>query len=369
MKPPKAKKLPSGAWNCRVFVDGTSYSITRDTEKAAVAEAMALRAGIKRENKVENITLRRAIDRYIEDRSDILSPATIRGYRTLQANRFQSIMDTQIIKINTQVVQRAANVDAKMVGPKTIRNAIGLISGVLGYYNIELGKLTLPEPQKQDRQIYTQAELRQLLDGIRNTEVEIVVLLAAWLGLRRSEILGLRWDAIDFENGTLRVSEAVVPDAENKWVSKGTKTAASNRVLNCPRYILDVLERTEKTGERIVNVHPETIRRRMEKVCEKSGVPYIGLHTLRHQNASTMLLLNVPDKYVMERGGWSNITTPKSIYQHTMEEGRDAANKAIDQYFNSLVCTKKCMPKLSPGGIPRRKNPTRFYIKRPKNST
>lgn len=362
MKTPKAEKLPSGAWRCRVFVDGVTYSITKGTEKEAVAAAMAVKAGVKRANKPENITLRNAIDRYIKDRADILSPSTIRGYRTLQNNRFPSLMNMPVSKITTQAVQRAVNADAKTVGAKTIKNALGLVSGVLGYYNIEIGKLTLPELQKVEKQIYTQEELRILLDAIRGTNVEVAVLFAAWLGLRRSEILGLRWDAIDYENGSIRVSEAVVPDENHKMVVKGTKTAASTRSVSCPQYILDVLRRTKRKGERIVTDHPETILRRLSAICERAGIPYIGLHALRHQNASTMLLLNVPDKYVMERGGWSNITTPKSVYQHTMKEGRTAADQAIDKYFNALVGHKKYA--LTPGGIPKRQPPKRFYIKK-----
>ena len=361
MKTPKAEKLSSGAWRVRVYVAGERYSITRATEKEAIAEAMALKAGLKEESKVENIPLTKAIDRYIADRSSILSPSTIRGYRTLQANRLQSIMDMPVAKISTQTVQRAVNVDAKTVSPKTLKNALGLISGVLGYYGVEIGKLTLPEQQKKEKVIYTKEQLRILLDAVRGTDAEIPVLLAAWLGMRRSEILGLRWSAIDFENGVLRIQEAIVPNEQNKMVSKGTKTAASNRAVSCPQYILDVLSRTSRTKDYVVTLHPETILRQMRAICEGVGIPFIGLHALRHQNASTMLLLNVPDKYVMERGGWSNTTTPKAVYQHTMEEGRTAADEAINHYFNSLVSAHKKY-KLSPGGIPRRRQPKKYKI-------
>lgn len=362
MKTPKAKKLPSGQWYCRVRVDGQDVSITRATEKEAIAEAMAVKAGIKRENKAENITLRKAIDRFVQDRHEILSPSTVRGYRGIQRNRFQRLMDMPIAKITTQEVQKAVNQDAKVVGAKTIENALGLLSGVLGYYDISFGKLTLPKKQKSGTQIYTTEEMRILLDAIRGTDVEIVVLLAAWLGLRRSEIWGLRWSSIDYERGCISITEALVPGEDNKFVVKGTKTAASNRVISCPRYILDVFKRTEPKGERVITVHPETIRRHMEDLCNEAGIPYISLHPLRHQNASTMLLLNVPDKYVMERGGWSNITTPKTIYQHTMEEGRVAADQAIDQYFQRLV-DDRGKYKLTPGGVPRRPQPKRFRIK------
>jgi integrase len=344
-------------------MDGKDISITRDTEKEAVAEAMAIKVGIKKENKVENITLRKAIDKYIDDRSSILSPSTVRGYRTLQANRFQGIMDMPIAKLDTRAIQKAVNVDAKAVGAKTLKNAIGLLSGAMGYYGVEIGKLTLPEQQKVEKEIYTTEELRKLLDAIRGTDSEIVVLLAAWLGMRRSEILGLRWTSIDYEKGTVSVTEAIVPGEGHKLTAKGTKTAASKRVVSCPQYILDVFKRTEPKGERVVTAHPATIDRRLNKICNSIDIPYIGLHAMRHQNASTMLLLNVPDKYVMERGGWSNIATPKSIYQHTMDEGRTAADLAIDGYFEKLITRDPVKYKLSPGGIPKRKPPKKFKIK------
>lgn len=160
----------------------------------------------------------------------------------------------------------------------------------------------------------------------------------------------------------MTVKEAVVPDENNKLVSKGTKSAASERVLSCPQYIVDAFKRIDRRGDHIINQHPETIRRKLQTICNNAGIPFIGLHALRHQNGSTMLLLNVPDRYVMERGGWSNIQTPKTIYQHTMTEGRDQATQAIDRYFNALVSRQNY--KLTPGGIPRRKTPKKFRIKR-----
>lgn len=358
MKTPVAKQLSSGNWFCRVRVDGKDIGITRPTEKECIAEAMAVKAGIKQANKIENITLTKAIDKYIEDRAGILSPSTVRGYRCDQRNHLQDLMHMPIAKIDTQAVQKAVNKDATKVSAKTIKNALGLVTGVLGYYNIQIGKLTMPERQKVEKQIYTRDELCKLLDAIRGTDVEVPVLLAAWLGLRRSEILGLRWDAVDYEKGTVAVTEAMVMDENHKLVSKGTKTASSRRTISCPVYILDVLRRTEHKGEHIVMMHPTTISRKFNELCNQVGIPAVGLHALRHQNASTMLLLNVPDKYVMERGGWSNTQTPKTIYQHTMDEGRTAADDAINGYFNEIVGAKKPGPKkykLAKGGLPRAK--------------
>jgi len=67
----------------------------------------------------------------------------------------------------------------------------------------------------------------------------------------------------------------------------------------------------------------------------------VRLHDLRHTMASIGLLLNVGDKYMMERGGWSNTATMKNIYQHTFDDGKNVATTAIDNYFNSLMQHEK----------------------------
>jgi integrase len=345
MKVPKAKQLPSGQWFCRVRVDGQDICITRPTEKAAVAEAMAVKAGMQNAAKPENITFTKAIDKYIRDRDGILSPATIRGYRVIQRNRFSGIMDKPVAKLNQQAIQAAVNEDAKHLSPKTIRNSYGLLTAVLGEYRPELNlsKVKLPQKVEPEKKIWEPEELRRYLDQVRGTAVELPVLLAVWLGLRRSEIIGLRWEDVDFKRGTISIREVLVQDENNVFQAKGTKTVKSRRTLPCPAYILDLISKQDKSGDRIITTPPPTIRNWMTKAAEDAGVPFIGFHALRHQNASIMLSLNIPDKYAMERGGWASNRTMKNIYQHTMDEGKQQAAKAIDGYFDTL--TNKPKPK------------------------
>lgn len=65
----------------------------------------------------------------------------------------------------------------------------------------------------------------------------------------------------------------------------------------------------------------------------------MSFHDLRHMNASIMLALGIPDKYAMERGGWSSDHIMKSVYQHTFTAEREAADEKIDRYFESLLDT------------------------------
>ena len=70
---------------------------------------------------------------------------------------------------------------------------------------------------------------------------------------------------------------------------------------------------------------------------DENGLPHMTFHDLRHLNASVMLQLGIPDKYAMERGGWSTTSTLKSVYQHTFSEEREAVNRKINEYFENIV--------------------------------
>ena len=68
-----------------------------------------------------------------------------------------------------------------------------------------------------------------------------------------------------------------------------------------------------------------------------NNVEHMTFHDLRHLNASTMLALGIPDKYAMERGGWSSPNIMKSVYQHTFSSERDNVDKLIDDFFQKKI--------------------------------
>lgn len=344
MKVPTAKQLPSGAWFCRIRVRGQDIGITKPTEKEAVAEAMAIKAGVMKQprQKVAK-TVNDCIDEYIDARSSILSPATIRGYRTIQRSRMQLLIDLQVDRVTERLVQRSINQDAQQVSPKTVKNTYALLFSALEDQGIHLetNRLNFPQAKRTEKIIYTREQIAQLLQAVRDTDLEITVLLAAWLGLRRSEICGLKWDCVDLENRKIRIDSAIVYGEDFRPVEKGTKTTASTRTLDCPEYLAQVLEAAPRTSEYVVPIQPNTLSRRFDALLKSEGLPHIGLHNLRHTNASVMLAMGVPDKYAMALGGWSTDATMKQVYQHTMQSELQAAATRRDQYFEELVAPKK----------------------------
>lgn len=236
MKTPTARKLPSGSWHCRVRVNGEDVSITAETEKAALAEAMAVKAGIRREASAppDSRSLFDAIDSYILARSAVLSPSTLRGYRIIQKHRFESVMHTPLRRLRDADFQRAVNLDAQRFNAKTIRNSWGFVSSVLSEQCGRTVRVSLPQVVRQERPFLQPEQIPQFLDAIRGTKHELSLLLGLH-GLRTSEILAVQRKDIDMGKGTVSVRGAAVLDEHNTLVQKAeNKNAASRRTIPHP---------------------------------------------------------------------------------------------------------------------------------------
>lgn len=337
----KAKKLPSGNWRVNLFVGFDDNhkrkykSFTSPSKKEAEHAALEYQLTMKSKRNPMNLTVGEAIDKYISLKAPILSPATISGYKKIRKNNFQELMNISLVKLTQEHIQSAVNSDASRLSSKTIRNAHGLLSAVLReYYPDFILRTSLPRPQRKIHNIPSDKDIRLILKAIKGTDIEIPVLLAVWLSLRMSEVRGLKWENV-YEDRIV-INEAIV-DAENFPVVKGTKSYAGTRVIALPRYLKDVLMEKPREGDYVTNLSGQAIYKRFIRLQEKIGVGPYRFHDLRHANASIMLKLGIPDKYAMERGGWSTNSTLKAVYQHTMVNEKEQINAKIDNYFEELM--------------------------------
>jgi Integrase len=201
--------------------------------------------------------------------------------------------------------------------------------------DLDLSKIALPKQTVSNTQTLTPEQIGQLIKIIEGNEVELSILLAVWLGLRRSEIAALEKSDFDSKNKTVSINKALVQNERNEWVIKGTKNSTSTRLLSCPDYIMSRIDNLE--DGRILSLHPNTLYRNLQKECERNGLPKIRFHDLRHCAASIMLLLGIPDKYAMERGGWASKQTMTGRYQHTIDTAAQTFSNSIDDYYYSLL--------------------------------
>lgn len=348
---PRPQLLPSGSWRCLIGYGGKKYSFTAATPEAAHAQAIAAKAAFRQgqasleEAKRGSITLADAIDAYIASRENLLSPSTINGYREIKRNRFHALMGKKVRDIDMMDLQAAVNDDAASVSHKTIKNALGLVASVLGEYkDISIKRIRLPREKKVEHTFLDEKGMVDLFDAIRGSAVEVPILLAMWLGMRRSEILGLCWDCVDFAAKKIHVRRTYIKDKDSGYVLvENTKTKESTRTLDCPDYILSRIAAIspQNAAGRIFTMHPNTIYKTMKSLCKRNEIDFVGVHGLRHTNASVMLSLGIVDKVAMARGGWSTDITMKSVYQHVFADDKKAASILVDTYFSGVAEGKK----------------------------
>lgn len=344
---PTPRELPSGAWRCEVMVNGERISIVDEDPSVAHAKALAIRAGVVEQNEsmaVGRITLENAITQYIEERRGVLSPSTVRSYMETQRNRIKALQKKRIADISEKELQIAISEEAKAGrSAKTIKNDISLAVAVISQYKpINSKKLKYPQRIKTEHAYLDEAQIVDLINACVGDRAEIPILLALWLGMRRSEILGLCWDCVDFESKEIRIERSLVRDETGSYAIKNyPKNESSRRAISCPEYILQKLR--EYPGEREGRVFKTDdtsfIYDRLKIICDREGIPFPGVHGLRHTNASVMLSLGIIDKYAMARGGWSTDHTMKTVYQHLFSGQKQGADAAIDTYFESLLRT------------------------------
>lgn len=339
IKVPSARQLPSGNWFVQLRIDGRSISITEPTERAAVAKAMAIKAGIveTKNTPIGDKTLRQAIDLWIADNEYRLSPSTVRGYITCRDNGFKTLMPMKCGKITDKVVAAAINSECRQYSAKTVVNRWRFIAQVLEWALDQRFEPALPQVVVEPSEFLDQEDLQTFLESIKGTKAEITALLAI-SSLRRSEMAALDWDRgdIDLKNRYIHVRGAVVPDKDHKMVAKKTnKNSTSRRDVPMIEPLYEALSAVENKTGRVVPEHPATMLTRINRACRDAGVPEVGCHGLRHSFASLCHILHVPTAVAMEIGGWSDRATMDKIYTHVSKRTKTSYENAFTDYFKT----------------------------------
>lgn len=339
---PAARQLPSGAWTCRVRVGGRDISVTRPTKAEAQAEAMAVKHGIKAPDTPRvTMTLEEAYKAYVESRDGVISPSTAAGYKRLQRNTFQRLMPMQLSSITSEHIQREISAMTKnKKSPKYIANAEGLLSSVLKQAMPDKHySLHLPAKRKPDLRQPDDKEIGAILTAFHGSPIELPVLMALWMGMRMSEILGARYE--DIEDGRLHICRAVVLDEKNMPVEKdGAKTYAGDRWVDIPDYISKLIASAGRDSGPLVTFSGAAIYKRFVRTLDHAGIPRCRFHDLRHANAAVMVRLGVDSKYAQERNGWASDRMYKQTYAYTMADQMAEISKNINAYFVNKMATE-----------------------------
>ena len=221
-------------------------------------------------------------------------------------------------------------------------------------------KVERPKQDKFYGNFYDRDELNKLFEAVAGTKLELPVLLGAFYGLRRSEIVGLKWSAIDFEQNTITISHTVTScnlDGKCVIVAKDTtKTKSSRRTLPLVPYFHEKLlavkaqqGRNQKLCGRSYNrefleyicvddigdrFKPNYITSQFPSLLERNGFRKIRFHDLRHSCASLLLASGVPMKHIQEWLGHSDFSTTANIYAHLDYSSKLTSASAMESNFH-----------------------------------
>ena len=192
--------------------------------------------------------------------------------------------------------------------------------------------MVIPTDEQVERLISASADNRNLY---------LYILLAAFMGLRLSEILALRWEDIDTTAKTLRIDKAAVRgETGSGQVVKGTKTRSGTRVLPIPDALYSRLMALRDLNKRIVPVSNNTISTQYKRLCDSLGIPR-RFHNLRHDHASVMLAMGVPEKYIIEDMGHSTFDMVRNVYGHTIQKKQTLINQARATHTECILSGKE----------------------------
>lgn len=333
----KARKLPSGMWRAQAYAftdeDGRQHKESFTAPTKAEAEMLANEYKARRKRSLRNdLTVGDAIDGYIRAKEGVLSPSTIRGYVKMRARYFGAIERKKVRSITSEDIQVYISELAGKYSPKTVKNVYALLTPSIALYNPDIVlKVTLPAKRKKRPVSPSDDAVRLLLNNAPPSLRKCIAL--AMCALRRSEMCALKYE--DISDGVAHIHAAIVQDKDDKWIYKPyPKTSDSDRYLKLPRAVLDIIG--EGKGY-IITCNPETITKRFYDLRKELGLN-IRLHDLRHYFASTAAVLDIPDIYTEDFGGWQRgSAVMKKVYQNNIRSMSEYYNEKINAHLDNII--------------------------------
>lgn len=332
----KAKKTKSGKYKVVVSAgkDATGKyrqkAFTAPTKKEA--ELLAAQFQMERKDDRKSQSVRYAVDSYIESRSAVLSPSSIRGYRIIQKSYFGQIEQMKICDVTNQDIQRLINDIALNRSPKTVSNSISLLIGALKQIAPERRYMyTLPKRRAIERHIPDNEDITRLLEACRqNRNLHLAIILSALGTLRRGEVCAIKYEDIMRDFNAIYIHSDIVKNENKQWIYKDyAKNATSTRQVIYPKEVIDLIG--EGSG-RIFTCTPDAITVAFCKLRDKLGLR-CRFHDLRHYTISIMHSIGIPDQYIQQRSGHKDARILQQVYRNPLKSQSNVYVKKTNDYF------------------------------------
>ena len=219
-----------------------------------------------------------------------------------------------------------------------------------------MDKMVVPRAERHEAVFYNEEELNELFEVFKGHKLELIVHIAAYYGLRRCEILGLKWDSIDFKKKTISIERKVVSDYDENgdpklFVETRLKTNSTRRTLPLIPHIEEMLLKkreldkhykklggkeysTEYDGFVCVDpfgklISPNRVTHDFHYVIKKHDMKMLRFHDLRHSCASLLLANDIPMKAIQEWLGHATFNITANLYSHLEYNAKVASAETI----------------------------------------
>lgn len=242
------------------------------------------------------------------------------------------------------------------LSPKTIREHHRVISSILSLAVKEgliptnaAQRATPPKVPKHEMDVFEAGQLQAILQALEDEPMKwrIVTTLLIATGARRGEIMGLRWENVDWDNKLLYLCENRVYTKASGTISTTLKTGES-RYVSVPASVLDLLSawKSEQaagcnmlgketpayiaTHEDGKLMHPDSITDWLPKFAKRHGLPHIHPHAFRHTMASLLISEGMDVVTVSKRLGHAQTSTTLNVYSHVLAKSDERASDTLD---------------------------------------
>lgn len=362
-------KRKDGRFMARVTVNGerlTFYSRSRQEAAAWLAEQLAAKNhGLL--VAPSKVTFGQWLDTWLQEYArPRVRPTTWEDYRIIVEKHLKPALGEILLKdLRPEHLQKVHNEKAASgLSPRRVRlihvvthSALkqAVKSRLLAVNPAEA--TSLPRQPKREIHVLSLEDEKKLLAALEGERLGVFFLVALATGLRRGELLGLKWEDVDLKNGVIKVRRSLtrVKTAEGKTelVFQEPKTESSRRMVPLPSPVVSALKahRRKQAEEKLLlgqdyqdngfvfchedgrPLDPAWVTRNFHRLLKKAGVNDTNFHALRHTYATRLLELNEHPKVVQELLGHSSIEMTLDTYSHVMPEIKQAAVQKLDALF------------------------------------
>lgn len=209
-----------------------------------------------------------------------------------------------------------------------------------------------PKAKKYKAEFLNEEQAVQLIKCAKSTDIYIPIILAIYTGARRGEILGLNWNNVDLENGTIKIIDNLC-STENGIIIKQPKTDSGIRTIAISETLVNELKKHKikqmenkmKFGNEYEDnnmvccyedghlFNPKRFSAKFNELLKKNKLPHIRFHDLRHSHASLLVKMGIQPKEISSRLGHSNIGITMDLYSHVYEE----VDREVADRFDKLI--------------------------------